>query len=41
LSADAGILSVSALGESSTATGVNGNQASNAAQFSGAAYVFR
>jgi len=41
LSADAGILAVSANGESSAATGVDGNQASNAAQFSGAAYVFR
>jgi len=31
---------VGALGESSSATGVNGNQADNSASFSGAAYVF-
>ena len=33
-------LVVSAAGEDSTATGVNGNQADNAANFAGAAYVF-
>jgi trimeric autotransporter adhesin len=41
LSADAGTLAVSALGESSAATGVDGDQTNNTAKASGAVYVFR
>lgn len=41
MSSDGDTLAVSALGESSSATGINGNQADNSAAFSGAAYVFR
>ena len=40
LSPDAGTLAVSAIFESSAATGVDGDQASNAATYSGAVYVF-
>ncbi len=40
LSADGSTLAVSAKNESSAATGVDGDQASNAALYSGAAYVF-
>ena len=41
LSADAGTLAVSAIYEGSAATGVDGDQANNAASASGAVYVFR
>ena len=41
LSANAGTLVVSSYYESSAATGVDGDQTSNAAHFSGAVYVFR
>ena len=41
ISGDAGTLAVSAVGEASGATGVNGDQANNAAASSGAVYVFR
>ncbi|MDX2051495.1 MAG: cadherin-like beta sandwich domain-containing protein [Polyangiaceae bacterium] len=41
LSGDGGTLAVGAFGESSSATGVNGNQTDNSMQNSGAAYVFR
>lgn len=40
LSSDGSTLAVSAQGESSSATGINGNEADNAAGASGAAYVF-
>jgi FG-GAP repeat protein len=40
LSADGNTLAVSAIGESSTATGVNGNQSINAANNAGAIYIF-
>lgn len=40
LSSDGATLAVGAPGESSSATGVNGNQAGNAAPAAGAAYVF-
>ena len=40
LSADGNTLAVGATGESSNATGVNGNQANNSASVSGAVYVF-
>lgn len=40
LSADATTLAIGAFGESSNATGVNGNQANNSLPFAGAAYVF-
>lgn len=40
LSYDGNTLVAGAGGESSSSTGINGNQASNTAQFSGAAYVF-
>ncbi len=40
LSADGHTLAVGAFGESSGATGINGDQADNSALFSGAAYVF-
>jgi hypothetical protein len=40
LSADGNTLAVGAIGEDSNATGVNGNQADNSANQSGAAYVF-
>lgn len=40
LSGDGNTLAVGALGESSNAIGINGNQSSNAAQRSGAVYVF-
>jgi hypothetical protein len=40
LSADGSTLAVGAPGESSNATGINGNQASNSAMDSGAVYVF-
>lgn len=40
LSSDARTLAVGAIGESSAATGVNGDQSSNAAPAAGAAYVF-
>ncbi len=41
LSADGDTLAVGALAESSSATGVNGNQADNSAPNSGAVYVFK
>jgi hypothetical protein len=41
LSADGATLAVGASGESSAATGIGGDQASNAASGSGAVYVFR
>jgi len=41
ISADAGTLAVSALREASAATGVDGDQANNAAPSSGAVYLFR
>jgi hypothetical protein len=41
MSADGSTLAVSAEGESSNATGVNGNQANNSAPNSGAVYVYR
>jgi hypothetical protein len=41
LSADGSTLAVSALGEDSAATGIDGDQAHNAAPWSGAVYVFR
>ena len=41
LSSDAGTLAVSAIFEASASTGVGGDQASNAAIYSGAVYVFR
>ncbi|MBI2898242.1 MAG: integrin [Deltaproteobacteria bacterium] len=41
LSADGSVLAVGAYGEDSDATGVGGNQASDAAPWAGAAYVFR
>ena len=40
LSADGNTLAVGAIGEDSNATGINGDQANNAANQSGAAYVF-
>jgi trimeric autotransporter adhesin len=40
LSADGSMLAVGASGESSAATGVGGNEADNAAPYSGAVYVF-
>lgn len=40
ISADGDTLAIGADGESSTATGINGNQADNSAPFSGAAYIF-
>ena len=40
LSDDGNTLAVGAWGESSTATGIGGNQASNAVSFAGAAYIF-
>ncbi len=40
LSADGNTLAVGAIGEDSNATGINGNQADNSANQSGAAYVF-
>jgi len=40
LSADGNTLAVTALGEDSSATGIDGNQADNAASLSGAVYVF-
>jgi hypothetical protein len=40
LSADGNTLAVAALGEDSSATGINGNQADNSASLSGAVYVF-
>ena len=40
LSADGSTLAIGAAGESSAATGINGNQADNSAQFAGAVYVF-
>ena len=40
LSADGNTLAVGALGESSSATGVNGDQADNSATQSGAVYIF-
>ena len=40
LSADGNTLAVGAVGEDSTATGINGNQADNAAVGAGAVYVF-
>ena len=41
MSADGSTLAVTADGESSNATGVNGNQANNSAPLSGAVYVYR
>ena len=41
LSADGATLVVGAIGESSNATGINGNQTDNSAEGSGAVYVFR
>ena len=41
LSGDGGILGVGAFGEASTATGIDGDQASNDAEESGAVYVFK
>lgn len=41
LSADGNTLAVGAVGEDSIATGINGNQADNAAVSAGAVYVFR
>ena len=41
LSSDGYTLAVTAPGESSSATGVNGNQADNSVPYSGAVYVFR
>jgi hypothetical protein len=41
LSADGNTLAVGAVGEDSTATGINGDQANNAAVSAGAVYVFR
>ena len=41
LSADGHTIAVGAVGEDSTATGINGNQADNAAVSAGAVYVFR
>ena len=41
LSADGDTLAVGAVGEDSTATGINGNQADNAAVSAGAVYTFR
>ena len=41
LSTDGAVLAVGAYGEDSSANGVDGNQADNAASQSGAAYVFR
>ena len=41
LSADGNTLAVGAVGEDSTATGINGNQADNAGVGAGAVYVFR
>ena len=41
MSADGSTLAVTADGESSNATGVNGNQANNSAPQSGAVYVYR
>lgn len=41
LSADGQTLAVGAVGEDSTATGINGNQADNAAVSAGAVYVFQ
>ena len=41
LSADGETLAVGAVGEDSTATGINGNQADNAAVSAGAVYTFR
>lgn len=41
LSADGSTLAVGAVGEDSTATGINGNQADNAAVSAGAVYTFR
>ena len=40
LSADGSVLAVGAPGEDSAATGIDGNQSSNSAEFSGAVYVF-
>jgi hypothetical protein len=40
LSADGNTLAVGAVGESSNATGIDGNQADNSASWSGAVYVF-
>ena len=40
LSADGNTLAVGAIGESSAATGVNGNQADNSADSAGAVYLF-
>jgi hypothetical protein len=40
LSTDGGILAVGATGESSLATGINGNQADNSAESAGAVYLF-
>ena len=40
LSGDGNTLAVGAIGESSSAIGVNGNQLDNSVSFSGAAYVF-
>lgn len=40
ISSDGNTLAVAALGEDSGATGINGNQADNAASFSGAVYIF-
>jgi len=41
LSADGNTIAVGAVGEDSTATGINGNQADNTAVSAGAVYVFR
>ncbi|TKB32571.1 MAG: integrin, partial [Nitrospira sp.] len=41
LSADGNALAIGAYNESSTATGINGNQADNSAPDSGAVYVYR
>jgi hypothetical protein len=41
LSADGNTLAVGAVGEDSTATGINGNQANNSAVSAGAVYTFR
>jgi len=41
LAADGNTIAVGAVGEDSTATGINGNQADNAAVSAGAVYVFR
>lgn len=40
LSADGNLLAVGAVGESSTATGVNGDQADNGGDYNGAVYLF-